>query len=208
MEKNMDTQSLLRVMEVVVRLKEVSRTGWNKVFPAGMKVKTRRVENAESVADHSWGLAILTALLAEEFELDLVSTVIMALIHDINESRTGDIITATIEDPKERARVKERKKHAERKFMREFCGNLPEPHRTQWLELWEEYAADEKTPRAQFVSQLDKIEACFQAVWYRERGHVVDPMEFINFAMNEVKDPKLSALLTEIGQRGEKANLI
>ena len=48
----------------------------------------------ESVAEHSWRLALMAMLLTGEFpELDLNRVIRMCLIHDLGEAFTGDIPT-------------------------------------------------------------------------------------------------------------------
>ena len=70
------------VVEAIGRLKEVPRTGWlDRDIP---------VEETESVADHSFGVAMLAWLLAPD-ELDRLRVVELALIHDLAESVVGDV---------------------------------------------------------------------------------------------------------------------
>ena len=69
-------------VEALGRLKEVPRTGWlDRGIPVG---------ETESVADHSFGVALLGWLLAPD-ELDRARVVELALIHDLAESVVGDV---------------------------------------------------------------------------------------------------------------------
>lgn len=66
-------------------------------------------------------------------------------------------------------------------------------------ELWLEYA-DQTSPEARVLRQLDKLEACIQALLYREQGHQVDPEEFFAHADSYLKHPdivEMMALLRE-----------
>ena len=61
-------------------LKGVIRAGWIR---AG-------VENPESVAAHSWGMAMLATQLCPE-DLNLQRVLELCILHDIAEVRVGDI---------------------------------------------------------------------------------------------------------------------
>jgi len=69
----------------------------NFLFEAGMLKKTPRTgyqflgAGSESVADHSFRMAIIGYVLADETdEADTYKTVLMCLFHDFHEARTGD----------------------------------------------------------------------------------------------------------------------
>ena len=64
----------------LLQLKDIDRTGWVR---AG-------VENPESVAAHSWGMAVLALRLCPE-QLDLSKVLSMCLVHDIAEIVVGDL---------------------------------------------------------------------------------------------------------------------
>ena len=62
-------------------LKRVRRTGW---VESGLR-------KVESVADHSFSLAIISMIASEMWRLDVDRAVRMALIHDLAEAYTGDL---------------------------------------------------------------------------------------------------------------------
>lgn len=69
-----------------LRLKRVLRSGWS-YYGYGPE---------ENVASHIFGTAILTLLIGREIqrtgvELDLLKAIIMALIHEVGETRLGDL---------------------------------------------------------------------------------------------------------------------
>ena len=64
----------------ILGLKDVARTGWVR----------NDVNNPESVAAHSWGMAILALKLTPK-ELDLSKVLSLCLVHDIPEVRVGDL---------------------------------------------------------------------------------------------------------------------
>jgi putative hydrolase of HD superfamily len=78
---------MLNVLLELQRLKRLDRTGWVlRGLPAG----------AESVAAHSYGVALAAMLLADEcvargVEVDVERVLRIALLHDLAETRTGDM---------------------------------------------------------------------------------------------------------------------
>src|SRR4051794_15354555 len=70
------------IVEAIGRLKEIPRTGW---LDRGILA-----EETESVADHSYGVALLAWLLAPD-ALDRGRVVELALIHDLAEAVVGDV---------------------------------------------------------------------------------------------------------------------
>src|SRR2546423_2254696 len=78
---------MLSVLLELQRLKRLDRTGWVlRGLPAG----------AESVAAHSYGVALSAMLLADEcaargVEVNTERVLRIALLHDLAETRTGDM---------------------------------------------------------------------------------------------------------------------
>lgn len=107
----------------------------------------------ESVAEHSWRLALMVMLVGDEFpELDMDKVIRMCLIHDMGEAITGDIpaFEKTDED-----------RNVENKKVDQLTDTLPEPIRTEWKELYAEMEALE-TQEAKLYKSLDKLEALIQ----------------------------------------------
>ncbi len=83
------SKEALRLVELfgeVARLKSVPRTGW----------LLRGVRDVESVADHSFGVAVIALFLSDRArqlgrDVDLTLVLRMALLHDLPEARTGDL---------------------------------------------------------------------------------------------------------------------
>ena len=122
----------------------------------------------ESVAEHSWRLALMAMLVGDEFpELDLDKVIKMCLIHDMGEAITGDIPAFEKTD-------KDRK--VENKKVEQLTDILPEPVRAEWKALFEEMEAME-TQEARLYKSLDKLEALIhhnEAVAVADGvGHVV-----------------------------------
>ena len=70
------------ILENVRKLKKIPRTGWVRA----------EIEGPESVADHSYEVALLVSIIADSLNLDHSKLVRAALVHDLAESITGDII--------------------------------------------------------------------------------------------------------------------
>ena len=156
-----------------LRLKQVVRAGWTR-FP---------IENPESVAAHSWGMA-LTALLTCPPELDREKVITLALIHDLAEVIVGDI-TPFDGVSKEDKRVQEEQALAEM-----LCNH---PRSDELQSMWQE-VEDRTTPEGQFVSDLDKLDMGLQAEIYEQDSNI-NLNEFTIASHRLVKNPKLASLL-------------
>lgn len=183
-------------IELIDHLSGVERTGWNKKRESNdiKPIKNRKVDNAEDVALHSYGLIHLALLATQGREgLDFARLVKMAAVHDLAESKTGDIVTAGKTDEAALVRSKVELEHA---AIKQICAGLEDRKLADELYiLWQEYE-DKKTPEAQLVSQIDKIEAIIQAYNYSLiEGNTVDPQEFIDSSRKKISDPTVKAIL-------------
>jgi len=149
-----DTRSiddLLRFFHAAGRLKETARAGW----------KLRGIDRPESVADHSFRLALLALVLAPRADppVDLHRCVAMALVHDLAESIVGDIT------PYDGVSAEEKRRREEEamRSLDSLAGGAGV------LELWAEYDAA-ATAEARFVKELDKLETAMQAAEYAGAG--------------------------------------
>ncbi len=145
----MKAKDLLALMEEVEGLKLVPREGWGH----------RGIRDAESVADHSLGVAFLSMLLSDDAGLDVEKAVRMSLLHDLQESRVGDISLFSPRYPE--------KEKVEKRAIEEILGKFPE-----YKALWRAYA-EGVTPEAKVVKQADKLELLLQALRYEKQGHDV-----------------------------------
>ena len=139
---------IIKIMMTAERLKDIFRTGW----------KLSGIDLPESVADHSFGVAFLCMLLGDELDLDTEKMMKMALLHDIVESKLGDLHYESQTYLGENS-VKE----AEHRAARDI---LPE----EYLLLWTEFSS-KKSREAQIVSACDKLELYFQALRYEKAGY-------------------------------------
>lgn len=107
----------------------------------------------ESVAEHSWRIALMAMLIAPEFpEADMDKVIRMCLIHDLGEAFTGDIPTfdKTAADTKK-----------EDTLFDSWVQTLPEEAKLEFSVLLAEMNALE-TREAKIYKALDKMEAVIQ----------------------------------------------
>ena len=157
-----DRDAALDAVLAAYDLKDERRTGW----------QLRGVDDPESVAAHSWGVAYLVLALGERFReelsgVDLDRALRLAVVHDAAEAETGDV--ATRADSTADAVDREAKVAAEREAMADLAGPLPERVR----DAWEAYEARD-SPEAVLVKECDLLDTCLQALTY-ERDERYDP---------------------------------
>jgi putative hydrolase of HD superfamily len=136
-------------------LKRIRRAGW---WHAG-------VRDPESVAEHSARVAQLAAILAAEEGADAARASFLALWHDSQETRTGDL-PHTVSDYLT--------KPEPRQITADQTAKLPERSREMVRRAVDEYES-QQTAEALCAKDADKLEMLLQAVEYRDIGvHRVD----------------------------------
>ena len=134
----MDARALIDFLRVMERLKDAPRHCWT--------TGGRR----ESVAEHSWRVALMAMLMEDEFPgVDIDRVIKMCLIHDIGEAITGDIPTFIKTDAD---RV------VEGKEVDALIGGLPAPWPEMLGALFAEMDA-QQTTEAKLYKALDRMEA-------------------------------------------------
>lgn len=107
----------------------------------------------ESVAEHSFRLALMAYMVSDEVpEIDTDKVIRMCLIHDLGEAITGDIPSFEKTDNDEAA---------EDNAVSGFVNQLPEYWKKQLGEMYSEMN-ELKTPEAKLYKALDKLEAVIQ----------------------------------------------
>lgn len=150
------TPGQLEGLRALLGLKQVKRTGWTRYLPP---------EQVESVADHSYGVALLAWLLCPE-GLDRTRVLELSLVHDLAEVVTGDRTPG--QTPCQQAKDRE-ETEALARLMQPFPGNPA-------LGLLEEYQRGE-SPEALWVRAADKLDMALQSRSYEE-DYQVDLVEF------------------------------
>ena len=179
LEKMSDSslQNINKFLEITGILKRTPRTGWVEVG----------VYQPESVADHTFRTAFLCMLYADMENLDSLKMLRMALIHDLPEAVTGDLMPS-----QKTAETKENEKTAIHKIL---C-LLPETQMENYLAVWNEYE-EGNTKEAKAVRQLEKIELALQAKEYNNLGSAKKSLErFIKTAKEATAWPELKRLLS------------
>ena len=137
----MNAKEYLSILHTAERLKDTPRHC------------TTAKGRVESVAEHSWRLALMAFLLREEFpELDTDRVIRMCLIHDLGECFTGDIPTflKTSAD-----------RETEDSLLDQWVKSLPAEVSADLSALYREMEAQE-TMEAKVYKAMDKLEAVIQ----------------------------------------------
>lgn len=107
----------------------------------------------ESVAEHSWRVALMAFILKDQFpNLDMTKVVDMCLIHDLGEAFTGD----------KPSFEKDESDTAQELFLfRQWIASLPQDLSVRMTRLIDEME-ERKTPEALLYKSLDQMEAIIQ----------------------------------------------
>lgn len=137
----MEPRELLNALTVAERLKDTTRHCYTS--------KGRR----ESVAEHSWMIALMALFIREEFpEADMDKVMRMCIVHDLGEAFTGDIPVFDKTEGNERT---------EEELLYAWVKTLPDPQAQDMLALYAEMA-ERKTLEAKIYKALDSLEAVIQ----------------------------------------------
>lgn len=137
----MNITDLLNVLHTAEKLKDTTRHSYTS---SGRH---------ESVAEHTFRLALMAYFMKDEFhEADSDKVIKMCLIHDIGEVFTGDIPafekTSSDED-------------TEKRLLFDWVEHLPAPFNTEMIALYREME-ERLTPEAKLFKALDGLEAVIQ----------------------------------------------
>ena len=171
----MSPKEYLAIVHCIAGLKERTRHAWMK---SGRQ---------ESVAEHSWRMALMAYFLRDEFPtVDLTRVLLMALLHDIGEVFTGDIPTFEKTDA-DRAR--------EHELRDKWIDALPAPYAAEVRSLFAEMDAME-TEEAKIVKALDRMEA---VITHNEGDpHTWLPLEYDLQRTYGVKEAAFTPVLKEL----------
>ena len=180
------SEPISRVLDVLRRasnLKWTKRAGWLRCGVANA--------DCESVADHTFGVALLALLLpsAARLNVNRDHCIALAIVHDLAESIVGDI---TPHDGVDAADKRRREEAA----IRELVTTLGDD---TLLKLWLEFEAGE-TAEAKLVRELDVVEVAAQARAYERAGKLpaADAERFIASARSRVTSAAGTAALTAV----------
>ncbi len=166
---------------IVSELKKTQRKGWKE------KVG---ITHPESVADHSYGVAVMTMVFSDIYNLDTEKMIKMALLHDLAESITGDFMPEEIS--------KANKRTVENQIMEEILSKLPDDLTEKYNLLWTEYV-EGRSRESILLHEIDKFEMAIQATKYFGEGFSKEKLEeFIKSSRKEIRSKELLTILDTI----------
>ncbi|PZR85213.1 MAG: HAD family hydrolase [Candidatus Nephthysia bennettiae] len=146
-EIDLPTAQIAKFVYEMGFLKQVKRSGWSLVG----------ITDSETVAEHSFRTALIGLILACEEGADVARTALLCLLHDSQESRTGDIASV--------GRPYVTTTHNVDVTADQTVG-FPQNIASTLRELVEEYEAGE-TLEAKLAHEADKLECVYQAREYQ-----------------------------------------
>lgn len=152
------------------QLKNIYRQGWLKV-----RIGLEHKEKCESIADHSFSVALLALTIIERNKLDLdpLKCLKMGIVHELGEVYAGDY-TPYDNITREEKHVKE--KEAITKVLESLDEN------NDFMQIWEEYEKAE-SKEAKFLKSVDQLEFLLQACAY---GY---DAQYFHMALSKIVDP-------------------
>ncbi len=139
---------ILSFFNTSINLKKIPRQGW---------IDKLSINNPESVADHTFSMAIMGMIFADLENYDVEKILKIILLHDLAESITGDVTPEQI--------PKDKKRTLENNAMKKILSDLPTSLQQQYSALWDEYQLG-NSMESKIVHQLDRLEMALQAKIY------------------------------------------
>lgn len=175
----------LDFFKTVGKSKRLIRSGWIR----------EKVLDPESVAEHSFRVSVLAMVLSDKLgtKLDKNKLIKMAILHDLGEVITGDIVTERhdiIDIEKRGEKEKEEKEGIRQIFEKIGLGD-------EYVKIFEEMIG-RTSPEAKVFWQFDKLEMALQALEYEEeQGKNLE--EFISSVeLYHVREPLLREIFNGI----------
>lgn len=179
--KDGEASSVVRLYFELCHLKQIYRQGWlQRGIPH---------ERCESVAEHTFAVAMLAMFVAEEYFLDMdpLKVLRLALLHDFGEIDAGDVTPSDGIGKADKSRL-------ERESVGRVCSLSPRGER--FVELWNEYETGD-SPEAKFVRQIEKLEMALQTSVYERQG-IEGLGDFYESAGKEIEEQELKGILGEL----------
>jgi putative hydrolase of HD superfamily len=176
-----NNHSIIELFFDFAQLKNLYRQGW-------LKRGVSRLD-CESVADHSFGVALLGYVIAQEYRPDLDARKVMqlGLFHEIGEIYAGDIT------PRDGVSLED-KFEGEYSSVKKVFSTLSNPDK--YLAIWMEQEKKE-TVEAKFVGQIDKLEMILQANLYQKLNYS-NLDEFFSSVKEYINLPELRDIVNSI----------
>ena len=180
-----NSSNIIQFVCEMVRLKAVPRTGW----------LLRGIRDVESVADHTFGVALFAMLLADlaqrqGLEPNVEKVLRMALLHDLTEARTGDLPN-TIKRYFDKGALHK----ADQQIADEMLSGLGAIGE-EYLLLWQEYE-ERISLESRIVKAADKLDLLLQAREY-EKGGAQTLQEFWESSETDFSSLAIDELITDL----------
>ncbi|MGV7226878.1 MAG: HD domain-containing protein [Nitrosopumilus sp.] len=167
--------------KTAINLKKIQRQGW---------IDKLSMNNPESVADHSYSMAIMGMILSDLENYNTEKILKMTLLHDLAESITGDFTPEQI--------LSEEKIKLENSTFEKIIEKLPNIIKMEYEKIWKEYQ-EGTSDESRLVHQIDKLEMALQAKTYEEEGYSREQISsFLETAEKDIVEPKLKELFRKI----------
>ncbi|MFD8375299.1 HD family hydrolase [Streptomyces sp. NPDC059688] len=182
MSDNQELTAVARFLYEAGTLKNTRRSGW---WMAGVK-------DPESVADHSWRTALIASIIAQLEGADPARAAFLAVWHDSQETRTGDVnhlgrrYTQGEADPRD--------------ITEDQVAGMPEGLAHAIRALVGEYEAKE-SPEAVCARDADKLECMIQGLEYRAQGYA-DVQRWIDNSRGRITTKSGQALADAVLETG------
>ncbi len=171
----------VKFFEVTNVLKRLPRTGW----------VVKGIKDPESIAAHSFSTTLMALIIGmDRNDINLQKLLTMSILHDIGESKIGDLTPSSIELLGGDKNKRELEKEATKKLFE----LIDEKKQKQLFAIYEQYINNE-TEEAKLLHQIDKLEMLLQAVEYQKAGY---PKEIFNEFWNAVESYFTDKTLIEI----------
>jgi putative hydrolase of HD superfamily len=194
----------------VNKLKEMPRTGWVLMG----------VENPETVADHTFWVAMATWLLSQKKNLNTERAIQTAIFHDLCETYSGDktpffYYNDLPKDKKDKEKIlmkwvrlsrKDKEKRSKAKLQKEkkallkLTESLKPQLKKEILSLWLDYEK-RRSKEGRFVKQLDRIDTLLKSIEYFDAKKKDGGTSWWELTEEIVDDPLLLEFLKIIQKR-------
>ena len=138
------------------------------------------------MADHSFGVAVLSLFEGTRRGYNVERLLTLALIHDLEEAITGDLT------PEDKNGLGWKKVHSLRKAARtQIANSVPMEQRVQYEHMWRDLETG-RTREARLVKDLDRFEMLLQARRYARLGAPRRQLEkFYKSAISRIDDKEI-----------------
>ena len=196
-------QHIIRFMQVLDGLKKLERWKGQYYFR-----DYPQPERYESVADHTWRMAMLLIAIEPHLQqaIDFRKAMTMALIHDIPEIITGDPSPLGTDGKGKGSHaidedIAQKKYEDEKRAAKKIFGQLPVKQAEEIYALWLEYE-EQASLEARIIKAIDRIEGKLQSIELAGKHMVPDHVEFtMNYGVTLCDvDPAIAKLMKTVLQ--------